>query len=264
MNLHPRHWIDRVPGWLIAVLGLCGLLTAAVGDHWVLTLALLVIAGALAAYRYQAALRSSDLWSFEEWFTARRAAFGIHEWQSPYQAAALYCTPTIVAARDEAAREMNTMMMELVRGSQKAPAFSAAPTTAGSTEPPRLTQQTRYETAQVRHEQCNAALGRELMAQLASGALMAKGLLLSSGAAKSERIIATPRWRLLELNIAKSEASGPAGEYAGIVIGKPTVKSQTEPRRAIKPLVSASKPVAATSPASRTSAMNERPKAGPR
>jgi hypothetical protein len=88
---------------------------------------------------------------------------------------------------------------------------------------------------------------------------MAKGLLLSQGLARSERIIATPRWRLLELNIAKSEASGPAGEYAGIVIGKPTVKAPSERKPAAKlsqPTTQREK--APASPAPRPPAAGER------
>ena len=128
----------------------------------------------------------------------------------------------------------------------------------------RLTQQARYEAAQVRHEQSNAALGRELASQLVSGKLMAKGLLVSQGAAKSERIIATPRWRLLELNIAKSEASGPAGEYAGIVIGKPTITPAPERKLPAKAPQPAAPRQQASPQAPRPPALGERPVPGRR
>lgn len=225
MTLHLRDWLDRVPPWLIAMLGVCGLLVAAVGDRVVPALVLLGLSAGLAIYRYRATLHGSDFWAIEEWIKTRRAAFGICEWRSPYQAAALYGTPAMVRTRDEAAREMNAMMMEIVRGEHA----SMETMTGVSAESLRTSQQSRYEAAQFRHDRSNAALGRELAALLASGELMAKGLLLGQGSAKAERIIPVSRWRLLELNIAKAEASGPAGDYAGILIGKPPVKPAPKP-----------------------------------
>jgi len=63
-------------------------------------------------------------------------------------------------------------------------------------------------------------LSRDLHRQLIAGTLMAKGLPTQNETMRSERIIPKSRWRIMNLDISKAEASGRGLHYIGIVIGK--------------------------------------------
>src|SRR6185503_16565083 len=143
------------------------------------------------------------------------------EWYAPYRAADVYCTPAVVKIRNEAAAEMNSIMMELIRRREKS--VEASPSAAhqgGSVGRPLATSHASYEAAQVRLNQCNTSLSRELAALLARGELVSKGLLVQNDVARSERAVPASRWRILNLDISKAEASGRGLIYTGIVIGK--------------------------------------------
>jgi hypothetical protein len=77
-----------------------------------------------------------------------------------------------------------------------------------------------YEAAQVRLDQNNLALARGLLSQLVVGSLVAKGMPTQNDVTHSELIIPASRWRIMDLNIAKAEASGRGLHYIGVVIGK--------------------------------------------
>ena len=119
---------------------------------------------------------------------------------------------------------MNTIMMELIRA--KGPVAASAGAAFTTDADFRLEgadtarRHASYDAAQIRHNQWNTALARELIAQLIRGDLIAKGLPLESDIAKSERIIPASRWRVMSLDISKAKASGSGLSYEGIVIGK--------------------------------------------
>ena len=123
---------------------------------------------------------------------------------------------------------MNTIMMEIIRQtngpqsgqldfSRKVPDLNAE-------------RNARYEAAQVRLNQTNSLLSRELHFYLARGDLLAKGLLTTDDIARAERIIPTARWRVMSLDIAKAQATGMGWRYSGIVIGvKPKKPNPAKP-----------------------------------
>jgi hypothetical protein len=200
-----------------------------IGSNAVLPPGLAAIALAFAAFRYWDEIKAFDFWAFDEWVRTRIDSMGVREWHGPYHAAEIYCSPATARARNEAAAEMNTVMMELIRAKEPAEAsgrsaFTADSDLRGATDASH--RHASYDAAQVRHNQCNAALSRELLAQLARGDLIAKGLPVESDTTKSERIIPTSRWRVMSLDISKAKASGSGLNYEGIVIGKKPVNQK--------------------------------------
>lgn len=203
MNPQLANWIDRYAGWVIVLFWGLAAFTALVARNVAVPLTLIAIAAILTAVRYRSNIKGFDFWAFDEWARTRRDALGIAEWHSPYQASDVYCRHDIVRARSDAASQMNSIMMELLKDRRDAPALHAD-----------------YDAAQTRYNQCNVALARELLGYLRSGDLFAKGMLSKDGEGKSERIIPTARWRVMELDISKSTASGEGWNYVGLLIGQ--------------------------------------------
>ena len=231
--------IKAYANWLVLILLAAGIFSALIANTVAFPLILIVAAVGLAAFRYWAAIREFDLWAFDEWVRTRLDSIGVHDWQAPYHAAESYCNPTLVTARNDAAAKMNSIMMELVKDEGRA--FGGPTDTTGysrrldSFSSASATRHADYDLAQVRFNQCNVALARELLVRLARGDLIAKGLLMQKDVAKSERIIPTSRWRVMGLDIAKAEASGPGWSYTGVVIGKkPIPAKKLEPARTRK------------------------------
>ena len=194
----------------------------------VISITLIIAVITIATIRHWEAIRDFDFWAFDEWLRGRLNSLGIREWQAPYRAAARYCDPDVVKSRDEAANEMNFLMMELIKHrsddiAERAIGVVSMADRRGKnvvTLSPETKSPGAYEAAQIRHDRCSAVLTRELVAQLASGELVAKGLFLEGGIIRSERVIPKSRWRILELDFANDEAHGGGLHYNGIVIGK--------------------------------------------
>jgi hypothetical protein len=221
-------------GWAAIAVLVVAIFIGLIATNIALPLFLLFAAGALAAFRYWDALKTFDFWALDEWLRTRRDAIGVRSWQAPHQAAEFYCSPVVVKARNEAAAEMNSIMMELIRDPGRSRRTPAGAMFSTDTDSSRLEgapsrSHAHYEAAQIRVAQCNAALSRELAARLARGDLLAKGLLMKDELALSERVIPTSRWRVLTLDIAKATAAGAGWSYSGILIGnKPPAASQAK------------------------------------
>jgi hypothetical protein len=226
--------------WVVIVLLVAGLFSALIAKDIAFPLFLIAAAICLAVARNWQAIKEFDLWAFDEWVRTRVDAIGVRDWQAPYHAVETYCNPTVVAARNEAAAKMNTIMMELVKDEGRAfgnpteaTGFLRRSETAAGVSAKRHAD---YDQAQVRFNQCNVALARELVSYLARGHLIAKGLLMQKDMAKSERIIPTSRWRVMGIDIAKAEAHGQGWSYTGVIIGrKPVSAKSAQPSARTKP-----------------------------
>jgi hypothetical protein len=195
----------RVLVWLATGMLVIAAFTGLVSDRFALPIILFVTAATLMVVVYWQSLKAFDFWAADEWVRTRLSLAGVRDWYPPYNAVEHFCDPKLVMGRNMAAAEMNAVMMELI----KDPKSVAAKRNAA------------YDAAKIKHDQCNTALARALSAQLASGKLLAKGLPLRDDVTHSERAIPTAQWRILTLDIAKAEATGPGCYYSGIVIGKP-------------------------------------------
>jgi len=204
VNSQIANLISRYAGWIIILFWAAAAFTALVASNAVIPLIFIAVAAILTVVRYRTDIKNFDFWAFDEWARTRYDAFGIAEWHPVYHASEMYCRHDIVRARNDAAAQMNSIMMELLKDRSHASTLHAD-----------------YDAAQVRYNQCNAALARELLTYLRRGDLFAKGLLSRNGEAKSERIIPTARWRVIELDISKATASGEGWSYVGIVAGRP-------------------------------------------
>lgn len=196
-------WKKQYGGWAILLLWIAAAFTALVARNAAVPLILIAVAGTVTAIRYRSEIKNFDFWALDEWVRTRYAAYGIAEWHPPYNAAEIYCRTDIVHARNDAAGRMNTIMMELLKDRSHAAALHA-----------------EYDDAQARYNQCNTALGRELLAYLRRGDLFAKGVLSRDGEGKAERIIPIARWRVMDLDISKAAAAGEGWHYVGLVIGR--------------------------------------------
>jgi hypothetical protein len=237
MTIKLPHWFQPYAGWTTLGLVVIAFFISLIGNNPALPLGLLILAIAIAAGRYWGAIRSFNFWALDEWIRARYDSLGVREWHGPYHAVEFYCSSAIAKTRNDAAAEMNTLMMELIRA--KDTVAGTASTTNRDFRVESADSERRhasYDAAQTRHNQCNAALTRELIAQLIRGDLIAKGLPVEEGTAKSERIIPTSRWRVMSLDISKAKASGSGLSYEGIVIGKrPPSRKGMAPERPSQP-----------------------------
>lgn len=233
-------WTDRIKpyaGWAALVLLVAGLFSGLVAVNFAFPLSLLVGAAALAIFRFWNELKAFDFWALDEWARMRYDALGVRDWHAPHHAAEMYCSQVVVRTRNEAAAEMNIIMMELIRGREKAGGASIGFADAKSLSPDRTERNAKYDAAQVRYNQCNTALERELLTYLVRGDLLAKGLPTKDDVAQSERIIPTSHWRVMNLDIAKAKATGLGWNYTGVVVGvKP------KPRKPAKPAAPQAKP----------------------
>lgn len=227
-------WTDRIrpyAGWAALVLLVAGIFSSIIAANFAFPLTLLLGAAALAAFRYWEELRKFEFWALDEWARMRYDAFGVRDWHAPHHAAEMYCSQVAVRTRNEAAAEMNTIMMDLIRGQGHKNGDAAISfSDPNSLAPNRTQQNAKYDAAQVRYNQCNAALSRELLTHLVRGDLVAKGLPTRDDVAQSERIIPTSRWRIMTLDIAKAQATGQGWHYTGIVVGH-----RPKPRKTAKP-----------------------------
>ncbi|MDI1346890.1 MAG: hypothetical protein PSV22_22770 [Pseudolabrys sp.] len=228
------HWTDRIrpyAGWAALVLLAAGIFGSIVAANFAFPVTLLLAAAALAAFRYWDALKTFDFWALDEWARMRYDAIGVRDWHAPHHAAEIYCSQVAVRTRNEAASEMNTIMMELIRGQgHKDGDASISFADPKSLAPNRTQQNAKYDAAQARYNQCNTALSRELLTHLVRGDLVAKGLPTRDDVAQSERIIPTSRWRIMNLDIAKAQATGLGWHYTGIVVGlKPRPRKPAKP-----------------------------------
>jgi len=194
------NWMKQFAGWGLILLWVAAALTALGASNIAVPLVLIAVACSLTVVRYRSQLKGFDFWALDEWVRTRYDAYGIAEWHQPYHAVELYCRQDIVEARSEATARMNSIMMELLKDRSHAASLHSD-----------------YDDAQARYNQCNTALGRELLAYLRRGDLFAKGIPSKDGEGKAERIIPTARWRVMDLDISMATASGGGWNYTGIV-----------------------------------------------
>jgi hypothetical protein len=260
VSAHHLEVFKPYAGWTALILTVLGLFVGIIGANVWLPLALLAGAVASAAFRFWNELRHFDFWALDEWLRTRRDALSVRQWHTPHHAAEHFCTLSTVMKRNEAAQEMNTLMMEMIRKPDREPHLRAGvgstrPTAGYSNDDP---DHARYDAAQLRYNQSSTALARELHEQLTRGDLLAKGLLMKDDVALAERVIPTSRWRVMAFDIAKASAIGAGWSYTGIQIGKrtrvagpttdapaarpntgaPPANSPTSPNRATTPLKS--------------------------
>jgi hypothetical protein len=234
-------WIKRYAGWAALASFVAAIFSGLIAAHFVFPLALFLAAAALAAFHFWEQLKTFDFWALDEWARMRYDSIGVPDWHSPHHAAEIYCSQVVVKTRNEAAAEMNIIMMEIIKGREYG-ARSVDSSLASFNEKrfvdlDRDEQNAKYDAAQIRFNQCNAALSREMLTYLARGHLLAKGLPTKDDVAQSERIIPTSRWRVMNLDIAKAQATGMGWHYTGIVVGvKP------KPRKTAKPSTPQVKP----------------------
>lgn len=230
-----ERWIKIYGGPAASGLLAMAFLSGIMASNYAYPLAFLTAATGLAAYRYRDELKTFDFWAFEEWARSRFDALAVREWHTPSHAAELYCSQVVVRTRNEAAAEMNTIMMELIKGQDlNAGALAdlslAEYNAQQNFESLRSERNARYDAAQIRYNQCNASLSRELQTYLARGHLLAKGLPMRDNVAMAERIIPTARWRVMTLDVAKAQAFGYGWQYGGLVIGiKPKPQKRAPP-----------------------------------
>ncbi len=203
--------MKQYAGWIIILVWGAAAFTALVSKNAAVPLTLIGVAGVVTVVRYRSEIKDFDFWALDEWIRTRRDAWGIAEWHPVYHASELYCRHDIGRARNDAAAQMNSIMMELLKDRRHAAALHAD-----------------YDAAQTRYNQCNTALARELLAYLRRGDLFAKGMLSKDGEGKAECIIPTARWRVMDLDISKAAASGAGWHYVGLVIGR-TNRPQKKP-----------------------------------
>ena len=232
MESHFANLIRPYAGWAAVLLLVVAVYSGLIATKGTFPLLMFIAAGLLAGVRYWHTLKTFDIRAIQEWYRTRRDSIGVREWFSPYHAAALFCSPEIVKARDAAAAEMNSIMMELVRQPDRGPRTfgdfnrPADASRIGSNPTPNHSQ---YDAAHARFDRCNVALARELLAQLARGVLFAKGLVMQDDVVRFERIIPPSHWRVMTLDITKSTAHGGGWTYGGLVIGKRPVRKPAQP-----------------------------------
>ena len=237
MTAQLTNWIRLYAGWAALVLLVTAIFSGLIAASYAFPLTLLIAAAGLAVFRFWQPLKTFDFWAFDEWASMRFEALGVQDWYAPHHAAEMYCSQVVVRTRNEAAAEMNVIMMELIRGKERtagAPAGASLPPHADPKifESNRTDRNAKYDAAQIRYNQCNTALSRELHTYLVRGHLLAKGLPTRDDVAQPERIIPTSRWRVMSLDIAKAQASGLGWHYTGIVVGKRPKARKTSKRPA--------------------------------
>ena len=222
MNAHYVNLIRPYAGWAAGALLATAIFIGLIATTVAFPLFLFASACALAAFRYWDDLKTFDFWALDEWIRTRRDSIGIRDWHAAHHAAEYFCSPVVVKARNEAAAEMNSIMMELIRDKGRADtgAYFSSTATSLISENNTGRTHTHYDVAQARYNQCNTALSRELLELLTRGNLFAKGLLMRDDTAMPERVIPTSRWRVMSLDIAKDTASGAGWSYTGILVGK--------------------------------------------
>jgi hypothetical protein len=210
-----------------AAIGLlaCAVFSGFVGKNIAFPVLLLVSACLLFIGRYWDEIKTLDFRVLDGWSRNLCDSISIQDWHTPYHAATLFCNPALVTQRDKAAAEMNAIMMELIKNPDRGAKVlteenSSVP--VGATNFPRDGgwSYTHYDAAQIEYKKANTALSIELVAILARGDLLAKGLLVKNELSHLKRIIPMSRWQLMALDIARANASGPGWAYTGIVIGK--------------------------------------------
>jgi hypothetical protein len=222
--------MDRIrpyAGWAALFFLVAAVFGGLIAANVIVPLFLLITAGALAAFRYWDQLKTFEFWAFDEWLRMRYEAISVPEWHAPHYAAELFCSQVAVKTRNEAAAEMNILMMDLIKSND--------PNAVAGT-PNRNERNARYDAAQVRFNQCNTSLSREMLGYLTRGHLLAKGLPNRDGVAQAEHIIPTSRWRVMSLDIAKAHAMGMGWHYEGVVVGvKPRPRKPAPPPAQAKP-----------------------------
>ena len=192
MESHFANLIRPYAGWAAVLLLVVAVYSGLIATKGTFPLLMFIAAGLLAGVRYWHTLKTFDIRAIQEWYRTRRDSIGVREWFSPYHAAALFCSPEIVKARDAAAAEMNSIMMELVRQPDRGPRTfgdfnrPADASRIGSNPTPNHSQ---YDAAHARFDRCNVALARELLAQLARIGKLRKQLKRSDlGNAEKQKI----------------------------------------------------------------------------
>jgi hypothetical protein len=242
VNTHLANLIRPYAGWAALVLLVVAIFGGLIAANFTFPLTCLFAAAGLAVFRFWEPLKTFDFWAFDEWARMRFDALGVRDWHAPHHAAEMYCSQVAVRTRNEAAAEMNVIMMELIRGQERIVGASTGASQTDYADPRtfednRTDRNAKYDAAQIRYNQCNISLSRELLEHLVRGDLLAKGLPTRDDVAQSERIIPTSRWRVMSLDIAKAQASGLGWHYTGIVVGK-----RPKARKAPKPSAPPAKP----------------------
>jgi len=187
----------------------------------VLPLMLLFLTAGILVFRYFDAIKAFEFSALDEWARAIPRLIGNREWYAPYRAAELFCDPSIVRSRNEAAAKMNNVMMDLLNDPRHIIEDPCEESLLKRTAmPPKNSAGGRhvdYDAALAEHDLNNLALSRDLRGKLFVGNLIAKGL---PDATQLERIIPRSDWKVMSLDISKAEALGPQRHYTDIVIGK--------------------------------------------
>ena len=177
------------------------------------TFVLVLAAMIFIVFHYGRAIKNFDLHALDNWARNRMSMVGVHEWHTPYHAASRFCDPKVVRERNDAAAQMNSIMMEFIK--ERSPV------------PDMPINYSAYETARTKHEQYNTVLAGQLLEKLIAGDIIAKGSVRQDGITdNTERIIPSFNWNDMKLDILRSEASGGGLHYVSILIGK---KSDPEP-----------------------------------
>ena len=215
------NWIRDYVTWAAILILIAATFSALIANGVVLPLVLICLAAGLFAFRYWDAIKAFDVQAFDESVRAITRSILIRDWHAPYHAAELFCDPTIVKARNEATAKMNHIMMNLIKDPSRnvGVAIEAVPEREKTTRSTNSTSRRHadYDAAQAEYDNNNLALSHDLLRQLIAGTLIAKGF---TDTTQSERIIPTSRWKIMNLDISKAEASGPGWHYRNIVIGK--------------------------------------------
>jgi hypothetical protein len=222
---HYFELIKPYASWAALMVFVVGTFIGLTTVHVLLPLMFLGCAVALVVFRYWESLKIFDIWTLREWVRSHQDAIGVRHWHAPHYAADHYCNPAVVNSRNEAAAEMNIVMMGLIKSPDRR--MSSQPGESISTRPVNsendAKHHTRYDAAQLKYNQCSLSLAADLHDQLKHGHLLAKGLLLHASVAGTEHIIPTSRWSVMSLDIVKGEASGGGWNYTDLLIGKKPV-----------------------------------------
>jgi len=194
----------------------------------ILAVLFLMAAVGFYAIRLWPAIRTLDWRVVDEWVRAQIGAIVIRDWYSPSQAAEMFCDPAVVREWHEARAQISSSIMEVVReqgrkggggtGSDPLIAIGTPTLRKFSDQPPELLSS--QDAAQGKYTQSDHMLRHELVRQLISGVLIAKGSPVHDDDERPERVIPSSLWKDLKLDLRNSEASGGGRRYGGVSIGK--------------------------------------------
>jgi hypothetical protein len=221
-------WVRGHAKWAAILTLSAATFSVLIANAIVLPLILLFLTAGILVFRYFDAIKAFEFWALDEWARAIPRSIGIREWYAPYHAAELFCDPSIVKSRNEAAAKMNNVMMNLIKDPRRIIEDPSEESLLKRAAMPQKNstggRHVDYDAALAEHDLNNLALSRDLRGKLFVGNLIAKGL---PDATQLERIIPRSDWKIMSLDISKAEAFGPQKHYTDIVIGKGLARLET-------------------------------------